>query len=119
MNRLTEGGFKSLSRQFPSLTTAFKEYIFKYKDDLRTFLEMECDKIKYFRDLSMITKQELLYNMERKTYEEGRSIFEQRQTIDRLIVIQSGVVQLSIPYDKRVDEDFVIERLTAGAILNH
>jgi len=117
--RLTEGGFKSLSRQFPSLTTAFKEYIFKYKDDLRTFLEMECDKIKYFRDLSMITKQELLYNMERKTYEEGRSIFEQRQTIDRLIVIQSGVVQLSIPYDKRVDEDFVIERLTAGAILNH
>ena len=37
---------------------------------------MECDKIKYFRDLSMITKQELLYNMERRTYEEGSSIFD-------------------------------------------
>ena len=79
---------------------------------------MECDKIKYFRDLSMITKQELLYSMERRTYEEGRSIFIQHQVIDRLIVIQSGIVQLSIPYDKRIAEDFVIEKLTAGAILN-
>ena len=43
---------------------------------MRVFLEMECDKIKYFRDLSMITKQELLYNMERRTYEEGSSIFD-------------------------------------------
>jgi CRP-like cAMP-binding protein len=69
--KLDKSGFNDLSKQFPSLTTAFKEYIFKYKDDLRTFLEMECDKIRYFRDLSMITKQELMYNMERKTYKEG------------------------------------------------
>lgn len=80
---------------------------------------MECDKIKYFRDLSMITKQELLYNMERKTYTQGSFIFEQGHVIDRMIIIQSGVVQLSIPYDKRCKEEFVIERLTSGAILNH
>ena len=30
--------------------------------------------------------------MERKTYEEGKSIFETNQVIDKLIVIQSGVV---------------------------
>ena len=73
--RLTEEGFKKLNNEFPSFTTSFKEYIFKYKDDLRTFLEIECDKIKYFRNLHMITKQELLYNMERRTYAEGDSIF--------------------------------------------
>ena len=54
--RLTEHGFKELEKQFQNLRVSFKEYIFKYKDDLRTFLEMECDKIKYFKDLSMITK---------------------------------------------------------------
>ena len=118
--RLSEEGFKSLQNEFTSLTTKFKEYIFKYKDSVRTFLEIECDKIKYFRDLSMITKQELLFNMERKTYAEGESIFDNHQEIDRLIVIQSGVVQLSVSYDKRVqNEDFVIERLIPGAILNH
>lgn len=118
--KLTEQGFKSLERQFPSLSTSFKEYCFKYKDDLRTFLEMECDKIKYFSALSNITKQELLYSMERRTYEAGKPIFVANQTIDRLIVIQSGIVELSISYDKRRKyEDFVIERLTTGAILNH
>ena len=65
-----------MQNEFPSLTTKFKEYIFKYKDSVRTFLEIECDKIKYFPNLSMITKQELLFNMERKTYAEGESIFE-------------------------------------------
>ncbi len=54
---------------------------------MRTFLEMECDKITYFRDLSMVTKQELLYSMERKTYKEGETIFAADQTIDRMIII--------------------------------
>ena len=118
--KLPEQGFKNLERQFPSLTTSFKEYCFKYKDDLRTFLEMECEKIKYFSALSNITKQELLYCMERRTYEAGKPIFVAKQTIDRMIVIQSGIVELSIMYDKRRKyEDFVIERLTTGAILNH
>jgi len=58
--------------------------------------------------------------MERHTYEEGDTIFKQGRPIDRLIVIQSGVVQLSTPYDRRTgDEHFVIERLTTGAVLNH
>ena len=58
--------------------------------------------------------------MERRTYEAGKPIFVAKQTIDRMIVIQSGIVGLSIMYDKtRQYEDFVIERLTTGAILNH
>lgn len=36
---------------------------------------MELDKVKYFRDLSMITKQELIYNMERRTYSQGHHIY--------------------------------------------
>ena len=36
---------------------------------------MEAEKIDYFRPLQMITKQELLFNMERKTYNENDKIF--------------------------------------------
>lgn len=98
----------------------FKEYCFKYKDDLKAFLEMELEKVKYFRDLSMITKQELIYNMERRTYNQGDHIYSVGESIMCMIVIQSGVVQLSTLYDKRKDgADFIVERLTAGAILNH
>lgn len=79
---------------------------------------MEANKIFYFRDLSMITKQELLYNMERTTYEEGQLIFHSEQVIDKMIIIQSGVVEIAVPYDRRVaDQEFIIERLGAGAII--
>ena len=66
---------------------------------------MECEKIDYFKPLSMITKQELLFNMERRTYNAGDQIFKKPDIIDRLIVIQSGIVELSIPYDKRAPSD--------------
>ena len=118
--RLREGGFKALQQQFKAFTTQFKYYIFKYKDDLRAFLEMECDKISYFKDVDMVTKQELLFNMERKTYLEGAPLFSRDDVVDRLVVIQSGIVELSVLYDNRVNgENFTVERLIPGAILNH
>lgn len=47
--RLWKSGYDELKKSFStketSLERCFKEYMFKYKDDLRTFLEMECDKI--------------------------------------------------------------------------
>ena len=67
--------------------TAFKEYCFKYKDDLRTFLEMQSDKIFYFQHLSMVTKQELLFNMERKVYREGDSVFVAGRRVDKMVII--------------------------------
>ena len=85
--RLNKNDWGEIQRHFPSLTTAFKEYTFKYKDELRTFIEMEANKIFYFRDLSMITKQELLYNMVRTTYEEGSHLFYSGQEIDKMIII--------------------------------
>ena len=118
--KLTWDDLENLEKSFESLSTHFKKYIFKYNDTLRAFLEMEMDKITYFKPLNMITKQELLYSMERNTYDINQVIFKPNQKIDRLIVIQSGVVQLSVPYDKRLrNERFVIERLTSGAVLNH
>ena len=119
--RLTSKSLEEkLAKHFPTITKQFKKYIFKYNDTLRAFLEMEMDKITFFQNLSMITKQELLYNMERKTYDMDDFIFRVGQKIDRLILIQSGVVQLAVTYDRRRgDQRFVIERLTSGAILNH
>lgn len=117
--KLTKTGFSEMSQQFPSMMTSFKQNIYKYKDELRTFLEMECDKIRFFRDLSMLTKQELLNNMERKTYFKDTMICSQGEIVDRMIVIQSGVIEVGTQYDKRrEDELFVIERLGRGAILN-
>ena len=46
--RLSWESLEELEKSFESLKTHFKKYIFKYKDTLRAFLEMEMDKITYF-----------------------------------------------------------------------
>ena len=77
----------------------------------------------------MMTKQELLYKMQRRTYKEGDNLFEKGKKIDRMVLIQSGIVELSVPYDRRAftktkdgednSNEFIIERLASGAIINH
>lgn len=54
--KLTSESLDNLSKTFTSLKMHFRKFIFKYKDKLRAFLEMEMDKITYFKPLNMITK---------------------------------------------------------------
>jgi len=49
--KLTHSGLEEIYKTFPQLERFFKYYIFKYSDKLRAFLEMEMDKITYFRPL--------------------------------------------------------------------
>ena len=85
--RIDDSGFESIQRQIPGLTTQFKLYCLKYKDDLREFLEMASNKITYFNNLSMVTKQELLFNMERKVYHEGDRVFEEGSRVEKMVII--------------------------------
>ena len=57
--------------------------------------------------------------MERKTYEKGTYLCKRDDKAEQMFLIQEGIVEIAIPYDKRMDENFVIERLTKGAIINH
>lgn len=78
------------------------------------------DKIDYFKKLSLNTKQEIIYGLERFTYEKGSLICKAGELTDKMFLIQQGIVEVAITYDRRVDEEyFVIERLGRGAIINH
>ena len=44
--------------------------------------------------------------MECKIYKKKDQIFKANDEIDRLIIIQSGIVELSITYDKRAPIEF-------------
>ena len=84
------------------------------------WLMVEMDKINYFRGLNLATKQEIIFNMERLTYEKGSLICEKDIIADKLILIQQGIVEVAVKYDRRRDDQyFVIERLGRGALINH
>ena len=58
--------------------------------------------------------------MERHTYEKGTFLCKKDALADRLYLIQDGIVEVAIKYDRRrEDQNFVIERLGRGAIINH
>ena len=78
--------------------------MFKYQDDVSMFLNVEMDKIPYFRLLSLQTKQEIIYAMERRTYEKGSLICKEGEKADKLFLIQQGIVEVSIKYDRRRDD---------------
>ena len=62
---LKKSQYTELSKTFESFTSLFKKQIFKYQDPLTTWLFMEMGKISYFRELSLLTQQEIIYGMER------------------------------------------------------
>ena len=71
---LSKTDYLEMLKTFDTMTNLFKHYMFKYNDKLQRFLEFELNKIPYFRQLTNMTKQELIYSMERETFEKGQFI---------------------------------------------
>ena len=61
--------------------------MYKYDDKILRFLEFELDKINYFRTLKMQTKQELIFSMDRVTYEKGTLLCKKDDIADRMFLI--------------------------------
>ncbi len=58
--------------------------------------------------------------MDRLTFEKGSLICKKDVIADKLILIQQGIVEVAVKYDRRRDDQyFVIERLGRGGIINH
>ena len=51
-------------------------------------------------------------------FEQGKTLCEQGKAADRMFLIDSGIVKVVTKFDKRRQDEFVIERLTRGAIIN-
>lgn len=103
--------------QFDSLISAFKKHVVTYDDDIKVFKERECNKIPYFRTLSILTQLELIFAMERETYEKDYFICKKDEIAHNMFVIHEGVVEIVSTYDRKGSR-FVIERLGRGAIIN-
>ena len=84
---LKKSDFMELTKTFEQMTPLFKTQIYKYKDELTLWKYMEMEKIPYFRKLSLATKQELIYSLERKTFEKGSLICKEGVIADQLILI--------------------------------
>ena len=62
---LSKTSFLEMLKSFDNMANLFKLYTLKYHDPVLNFIGFEMDKVPYFKNLTMQTKQELIYSMER------------------------------------------------------
>ena len=60
----------------------------------------------------------MIYSMNLEIFEQSQHLCEKGAAADKLYIIESGVVKVVSMFDKRQEEEFIIERLTRGAIIN-
>ena len=104
---------------FENIIEVFKKQICLYDDEVKMFLAFAMEKISYFKYLKLMTKQEIFHSMERVTYEKDALLCKKGDIATKMFVIQDGIIEVACKYAPRIEEEFVIERLGRGSIINH
>jgi CRP-like cAMP-binding protein len=104
------------------LMTTLKQYVCYYDDLQKLFIENSLNKVSYFCDLKMMCKNDIIFAMERVQFSKGELIATAGEKVEKLILVQDGIVELSVKLNDVVNTDtpnlFVIERLSRGAVIN-
>jgi len=101
---VSKTNFLELQKTFESIVESFKKQICLYDDEVKLFLEMACSKINYFNALSFMTQQEMLYSMDRETYEKDKMLCKKDETADKMFIIQEGIVEVACSYAPKLEE---------------
>lgn len=117
--QITRQNYNELLQTYPVLNALIKKHVVEYDDPVKLFLEMSLNQIDFFKGLSREVKAEWIYNMTLKQYEAGHLLYQLDTDSEEMYVIQSGLVEICHELDKPGQEEFVIERLYRGSVVNH
>lgn len=68
--------------------------IMGYQDPLKIFMEMNLNKIKYFKDLPKQIKCDILFNMKSVSFEKGDYLYRTGDLPKTMYLIQSGCLEI-------------------------
>lgn len=85
---LSRSNFMDIKRQhFDQLENRFKDHILHYEDEVKLFIEYELNKIDYFKGLSLDTKQDWIFSMERISYSKDSYVCTRNELVDKMVLI--------------------------------
>ena len=93
-----------------------KKYIYKYGDKNKMKFKKLSSRIDYLKILKPETFHFLYYSFSLSTIETGKHLFEVGDPNNELILLVDGNVELYTYFD---GNEFVLERLYSGSIINH
>ena len=56
-----------------------RQHILLYKDPLKIFLEITLNQVDFFKDLPKIVKNEIIFNMKHKTFDNGKYLYKKNE----------------------------------------
>lgn len=69
----------------------------------------------YFKNISEASLHRVIFALESETHEKGHKFITEEDMTDKLFLVQAGIIHIETTVD---DQDFVVESLTRGCILN-
>lgn len=93
-----------------------KEGIYKYKDGLKKFILTALQKIDYFQGVGEDALHDILYNLQSYKCEKGMILQVPTDEASSMLFIQNGILEVYAEIEK---QEFIIERLYKGSIINH
>uniref|UniRef100_A0A7S3CT47 Cyclic nucleotide-binding domain-containing protein n=1 Tax=Strombidium rassoulzadegani TaxID=1082188 RepID=A0A7S3CT47_9SPIT len=115
--KIDKPSYNELLQLYPNLNDYVRQHIVVYNDPLKIFLEVSLNRIEFFKGLPKHIKNEWIFNMKQKQIEKNSFLYKMDTCSEEMYLIQSGLVEIVHKLDK--GEEFVIERLYRGSILNH
>ena len=110
---INEKAFKDICRTFPDVIPKFKHKRSKYNDKWKRFLRSLINNTEYFKNLSFMTQEELLYSLKAESFEEGQVIFDNGDIIQKLYYISEGEISIVLQLDN--GEEVITDMLSQGS----
>ena len=108
--------YNELHFKFHGVKEKLKDQVFNYSDSLKLFKENRLREIPYFRNLSQSSIHDVIFKLKTMHSEKGSLILKEDETVDKMFIVQDGLIDIEIFVD---NENFVLESLPRGAIINH
>lgn len=118
MATLDRQNFMDLMNEMPDMLKFLKRHIYNYTDPLKTFTKELMIKLPYF-GASYMHKHvfhKIIYSFQNKFYNEGEIILHEGDKADQIIFVVNGYLEMVTEFE---GNEFVLERLTPGTILNY
>jgi CRP-like cAMP-binding protein len=78
-----------------NLSQLMRNHVLKYHDPRKIFIEMSLNQVEFFKDLPKIVKNEIIFNMRSKSFDNGKLLYKNGEASKEMYIIQCGYVEIT------------------------
>jgi len=115
--RIIRPRFRELISEFPEYEICLRQYIKDKYDDVKIeFLKNIVSSVEYLKNCGDDMIYDIIFSLHQETFEKDSIVLQANQPADKIYFLEEGQIELYTTFE---GNDFVIEKLEKGSVLNH